>query len=238
MKKHIPSKTNTNKAKLNKRQTGESALLIGMYEAMLEALGPRGWWPGRTRFEICVGAILTQNTAWRNVRSAISNLRGAKRLDPKSMHELETSELAGLIVPSGYYNIKAKRLKNFTTMLADEYGGSLTRLFALPAGELREKLLSVNGIGRETADSIILYAAKKPIFVVDAYTRRIGSRHGLFHDDADYETMRMYFSERLPEDTALFNEYHALLVHVGNRYCNSKPRCEECPLLVFLPESN
>jgi endonuclease III related protein len=212
----------------------ETTLLLEMYEAMLEAFGPRGWWPGRTRFEICVGAILTQNTAWRNVKLAIANLRGAGRLDPKAMHELEPSALAQLIVPSGYYNIKAKRLKNFTTMLADDFGGSLNRLFALSASELRAKLLSVNGIGRETADSITLYAAKKPVFVVDTYTRRIGSRHGLFDKDSDYETMRAYFTDRLPEDTALFNEYHALIVGVGNLYCGSTPRCAECPLRIFI----
>ncbi len=212
----------------------ESALLMAMYEEMLSALGPRGWWPGKTRFEVCVGAILTQNTAWRNVKKAIGNLKAAGVLDPKKMDTLDTGELARLIVPSGYYNIKAKRLKNFTGMLADEFGGSLTKLFRLPAMELRDKLLGVNGIGRETADSIVLYAAGKPMFVVDAYTRRIGSRHGLFPADADYETMRQYFTDRLPEDTQLFNEYHALIVCVGNRYCGTTPACEECPLLRFL----
>jgi len=214
---------------------GEVAYIVEMYQAMLDALGPRGWWPGRTRFEICVGAILTQNTAWRNVTKAISNLRDAKLLDPRAMHEISPEKLAALIVPSGYYNIKAKRLQNFTSMLMDEFGGSLNRLFSLPMMELRGKLLSVNGVGMETADSIILYAAKKPIFVVDAYTRRIGFRHGLFDDEADYETMRMFFTKRLPEDVALFNEYHALIVCVGNRYCSKEPNCGECPLRGYLP---
>ena len=207
--------------------------LMGMYDAMYGALGPRDWWPGRTKFEVCVGAILTQNTAWRNVKRAIANLRAAGSLNPAAIHRLDTGGLARLIVPSGYYNVKAKRLKNFVGMLMEEYEGSLPRLLGLPVSELREKLLSVNGIGRETADSIILYAAGKPIFVVDAYTRRIGGRHGLFPPDSDYETMRAYFTERLPEDAALFNEYHALIVAVGNRYCGREPDCGECPLRIY-----
>jgi endonuclease III related protein len=216
-------------------KTSKPPDLLKIYEAMLEAFGPRDWWPGRTKFEVCVGAILTQNTAWRNVKKAIANLREAGALNPKAMHQLSNEELARLIVPSGYYNVKSKRLKNFIGMLFDDFGGSLPRLFRLPTFELREKLLSVNGIGRETADSMALYAAEKPIFVVDAYTRRIGSRHGLFPADADYETMRTYFTERLPEDVGLFNEYHALLVGVGNRYCGNKPNCDECPLRTCAP---
>ncbi|HOO56863.1 MAG TPA: endonuclease III domain-containing protein [bacterium] len=214
----------------------ETEKLMAMYRSMLDQFGPRGWWPGKTRFEICTGAILTQNTAWRNVRKAINNLKSARALNIKSVHDMETSQLAELIVPSGYYNIKAKRLKYFVEFVYSESGGSLTRLFSLPVMELREKLLSVNGIGKETADSIILYAAKKPIFVVDAYTRRIGSRHGLFPEDSDYDDMRLYFTARLPEDTALFNEYHALIVGVGNAYCGRKPDCENCPLAPFLPD--
>ncbi len=208
-------------------------LPMRMYEAMFEQIGPMGWWPGRTRFEVCVGAILTQNTAWRNVKRAIANLKAARALNPVSMRDMDAAALAELIRPSGYYNVKARRLKNFVSMLFDDFGGSLDKLFALPAPELREKLLTVNGIGMETADSITLYAAKKPVFVADAYTRRIGGRHGLFAPDADYETMRLYFTERLPEDVALFNEYHALIVAVGNRYCGTTPDCGECPLRIF-----
>lgn len=204
--------------------------LMAMYNAMYAALGPRRWWPGRTKFEVCAGAILTQNTAWRNVKKAIARLRDARCLNPAAIHALDTNELARLIVPSGYYNIKAKRLKNFVAMLFDEFGGALPTLLKLPTFELREKLLSVNGIGRETADCIVLYAANKPIFVVDAYTRRVGARHGLFPPDSDYETMRLFFTGRLPEDTALFNEYHALIVAVGNRYCGRNPDCADCPL--------
>lgn len=214
----------------SKKITGETRRLMEMYDAMYAAMGPRGWWPGRTKFEVCVGAILTQNTAWRNVKRAVANLRAAKSLNPESIYRMSHEKLAELIVPSGYYNVKAKRLKNFVSVLVEEYGGSLPRLFRLPVDGLREKLLSVNGIGRETADSIILYSAEKPIFVVDAYTRRIGSRHGLFPEAADYEEMRMYYTERLPEDVRLFNEYHALLVGVGNRWCSRTPDCAECPL--------
>ncbi len=211
----------------------DTELPMRMYEAMYERIGPRGWWPGRTRFEVCVGAILTQNTAWRNVKRAIANLKEARALNPVAIRGMDADSLAELIRPSGYYNVKARRLKNFVDMLFDDFGGSLDRLFALPAPELRVKLLSVNGVGMETADSITLYAAKKPVFVADAYTRRIGGRHGLFSPDADYETMRLYFTRRLPEDVALLNEYHALIVAVGNRYCGTTPHCEDCPLMVF-----
>jgi len=211
----------------------DDGIAMRMYEAMFESISPRGWWPGRTRFEVCVGAILTQNTAWRNVKRAIANLKAARALNPVSMRDMDADALAELIRPSGYYNVKRRRLKNFVSMLFDDFGGSLDRLFALPAPELRVKLLSVNGIGMETADSITLYAAKKPVFVADAYTRRIGGRHGLFSPDADYETMRLYFTRRLPEDVALLNEYHALIVAVGNRHCGTTPDCEECPLKVF-----
>jgi len=214
--------------------------LMKMYDAMYGRLGPRGWWPARTRFEVCVGAILTQNTAWKNVRKAIGNLRSARRLSPAAIYELSHDELAELIVPSGYYNVKAKRLRNFVSMLVEDYGGSLPKLFSLPMEDLREVLLAVNGVGRETADSMILYAAKKPVFVVDAYTRRIGSLHGLFPPDADYETMRMYFTERLPEDAGLFNEYHALIVGVGYHWCRGgrQRNCADCPLRPLLPDND
>lgn len=223
-----------------KTEDGKTAAppLMEMYEAMLAQFGPRGWWPARTKFEVCAGAILTQNTAWRNVKRAIANLRAAKLLSLKKINETPDEELAALIVPAGYYNMKAKRLKNFTGMVADEYGGSLARLFRLPAMQLREQLLEVNGIGFETADSIILYAAEKPVFVCDAYTRRIGARHGLFDSDADYETMRAYFTGRLPVDVQLYNEYHALIVGVGASYCGRTPDCAACPLEPFLLDDN
>ncbi len=217
-----------------KKKAKESKALIEMYEAMLSALGPRGWWPADSKLEVCVGAILTQNTAWRNVKRAIANLSEAGCLSVRALADIPEPELARLIVPSGYYNIKAKRLKNFISLVTDEYGGSLNKLFKLPVGDLRNKLLSVNGVGKETADSIILYAAEKPIFVVDAYTKRIGARHGLFSADSEYEAMREFFTERLPEDVKLYNEYHALIVCVGNRYCGRLPDCAACPLGSFL----
>lgn len=210
-------------------------VLRAMYGAMYDSIGALGWWPGRTRFEVCVGAILTQNTAWRNVKRAIANLRRARVLTPAAMRDIPQHELAQLIVPSGYYNMKAGKLKNFVTMLFDGYGGSLNRLFALDTPALRQVLLAVNGVGPETADSMILYAAKKPVFVIDAYTRRILSRHGLADIGADYEDLRMLFEANLPEDVPLYNEYHALIVFVGHHYCKKTPQCGACPLQRFLP---
>jgi len=201
-----------------------------MYERMFSAFGPRGWWPARTKFEVCAGAILTQNTAWLNVKTAIANLRAEKLLSPAAMKDVDEAHLARLIVPSGYYNQKAKKLKNFIRFLYEGYGGSLDRLFRLDVPEMREALLSVNGIGRETSDSIILYAAKKPIFVIDAYTRRILSRHGLADADADYDVLRAFFENNLPAGEPMFNEFHALIVHTGFLYCKKQPMCGQCPL--------
>ena len=213
-----------------------SKTLISMYDAMYACAGPRGWWPGRTRFEVCVGAILTQNTAWRNVKRAIDNLKRARVLTPQALRDISLADLAQLIVPSGYYNMKAGKLKNFVEFLYHEYGGSLNKLFALDVPDLRARLLGVNGIGPETADSMILYAAHKPIFVIDAYTRRILSRHGLALADAPYDDLRMLFEDNLPADVPLFNEYHALIVFVGHHYCKKTPLCAECPLQGFLPK--
>jgi endonuclease III related protein len=207
--------------------------LMAMYEAMLSRTGPLGWWPGRTRFEVCVGAILTQNTAWRNVKRAIDNLKRARLLAPAAMLDIDEKELARLIVPSGYYNMKAAKLKNFVNFLYEKHGGSLDRLFKQNVPELRAELLGVNGIGRETADSIILYAAGKPIFVIDAYTRRIFSRHGLLDESADYDALRAFFENNLPADVQLFNEYHALIVFTGHHYCKRNPLCDDCPLNKF-----
>lgn len=207
---------------------------MDMYDAMLAAAGPRGWWPARTRFEVCVGAILTQNTAWRSVRRAIDNLRAARMLTPAAMRGIPTSDLAQLIIPSGCYNVKAGKLKNFVNFLYDGYGGSLNRLFRLGVPELRSVLLGVNGIGPETADSIILYAAHKPVFVIDAYTRRILGRHKIAAQDAPYDDLRMFFEKNLPADVPLYNEYHALIVYIGHNYCRRTPLCDACPLQPFL----
>ncbi len=198
---------------------------------MYEALGPQGWWPGETPFEVCVGAILTQNTNWQNVERAIDNLKKRGLLSPQALYELPEGILAELIRPAGYYRVKARRLKNFIRFLVEDFEGDLAKLFALPLEEARQALLKVSGIGPETADSILLYAGEKPTFVIDAYTRRILLRHGLATEDMGYEDLREMFMRHLPEDPALYNEYHALLVAVGKNFCRPQnPRCEDCPL--------
>lgn len=180
--------------------------------------------------EIIVGAILTQNTSWKNVEKAITNLKSAGLLTPEKLKQLDMKELARLIRPAGYYNIKAKRLKNFINWLFNNYHGQLTTLENLDTNTLRSKLLSITGIGKETADSILLYAFERPIFVVDAYTARVLIRHRLIDQDADYEQIRQFFQSHLPEDVQLFNEYHALLVRLGKEFCKPQPKCAGCPL--------
>ena len=201
-----------------------------MYRAMERALGPQGWWPGQTRFEVIVGAILTQNTAWTNVARAIANLRRAHVLSPQALAALPTSRLARLVRSSGYYRTKARRVKRFLRFLQARYRLDLSRMFAEPPSSLRKELLAVPGIGPETADSILLYAGNVPIFVVDAYTRRILQRHGLIRPDATYDAMQALFMGNLPPDASLYNEYHALLVAVGKDFCRPVPHCEDCPL--------
>ena len=202
---------------------------------MYAAFGPQGWWPGRTRFEVIVGAILTQNTAWTNVERAIAELKAAKLLRPDAMHMADVEEIAQRIRSAGYFNVKAKRLKNFTDHLFMNHGGSLDRLFNTDNATLRATLLGLNGIGPETADSISLYAANKPEFVVDAYTKRIFSRHGLIRQDAGYDEVKAVFIDGLPKDVTLFNEYHALIVKTAKEFCKSrKPDCDGCPLKAYL----
>ncbi|MBI2115251.1 MAG: endonuclease III domain-containing protein [candidate division NC10 bacterium] len=207
-----------------------SARLRAMYRAMLRALGPQGWWPGRNRFEVIIGAILTQNTAWTNVARAIGNLRRARVLTPEALAALPAPQLARLIRPSGYYKTKAARVKRFLRFLRARYALNLSRMFARHPSTLREELLAVSGIGPETADSILLYAGGVPVLVVDAYTRRILGRHGLIRPDATYDRVQALFLENLPPETALYNEYHALLVAVGKDFCRPVPRCSGCPL--------
>jgi endonuclease-3 related protein len=201
-----------------------------MYRAMHQALGPQGWWPGQTRFEVIVGAILTQNTSWRNVARAIENLRRAGALTPHALEAIPPARLAQLIRSSGYYNVKVGRVKRFLGFLRDRYGLSVSRMLARRPSSLRRELLAVPGIGPETADSILLYAGGVPIFVVDAYTRRILSRHGLVAPDASYDEMQAFLMGPLPPNAALYNEYHALLVAVGKEHCRPVPRCAGCPL--------
>jgi endonuclease-3 related protein len=210
--------------------------LLRYYEAMSEALGPMHWWPARTPFEVIVGAILTQSTAWSNVERAIANLRAAKMLTPAALVRVSTPRLAMLVRPSGYFRQKAKKLKAFVKFLQAEYGGSLKRMFLTPTAELREKLLAVHGIGPETADSILLYAGNHPVFVVDAYTHRILGRHGITNGKPDYERVRAQIEASIPARPELFNEFHALIVNTGKNWCRkSAPRCAECPLRPFLP---
>jgi endonuclease-3 related protein len=198
------------------------------------------WWPARTPFEVIVGAILTQNTAWQNVEKAIANLRREHLLTPRAIESVSRQRLARLVRPSGYFRQKAKKLKAFVRFLRKEYGGSLARMFKTSTLELRERLLNVHGIGRETADSILLYAGGHPIFVVDAYTHRILGRHGLtpgnLNNKPDYEAVRSLFEINLPPDARLYNEFHALLVNVGKNWCRPRePRCSACPLKSYLP---
>ncbi len=208
-------------------------LLLTVYKHMYDYFGDLDWWPGETRFEIITGAILTQNTAWTNVEKAINNLKNAGILNYQGIKAIEEAELAQLIRPSGYFNQKAKKLKNFICFLENNYAGSLDSLGKGPLKVAREKLLSVNGIGPETADSILLYAFQKPIFVVDAYTRRIFSRHGFFPQKYSYHQIQEFMMKYLPEDVRLFNEYHAQIVYVGKSFCKPKPTCSGCPLEGF-----
>jgi len=201
-----------------------------IYQELYHAYGPRHWWPGETPFEVMVGAILTQNTSWRNVEKAIEGLKKRKVLYPVGIDRLEESSLASLIRSSGYFRIKARRLKAFVTFLLLEYQGDIERMRKEEIGALREKLLLVNGIGPETADSILLYALQKPIFVVDAYTKRILSRHHIVSEKASYDDIQTLFMNHLPRNEKLYNEYHALLVHLGKNVCKKKPACERCPL--------
>ncbi len=209
--------------------------LPGIYELLYGQYGPQGWWPAQTPLEMIVGAILTQSAAWTNVEKAIGNLKSHGALTMAALRETPHDELARLIYPSGYYNVKARKVKAFMDWLADRYGGDLDRLFALDAGPMRQELLSVHGVGEETADSIILYAAHKPVFVIDAYTRRITARLGLAPREDTYAAFQALFMENLPRDEALFNEYHALLVQHGKSVCRKTPACAGCCLGGLCP---
>jgi endonuclease-3 related protein len=216
----------------------ERSTLERYFHTLSGALGPMNWWPAQTQFEVIVGAILTQSTAWVNVEHALANLRREKLLTPASMEQISEARLARLIRPSGYFRQKAKKLRAFLSFLRENYQGSLARMFRTPTSELRKQLLDVHGIGPETADSILLYAGGHPIFVVDAYTHRILGRHGLSSGKPNYAAVQQYFQMNLPADPALYNEFHALLVNVGKNWCRkSVPRCELCPLLPHLPEA-
>lgn len=208
---------------------------LDIYTALFEHYGPQNWWPAETPLEMIVGAVLTQNTNWKNVSRALANLKEANLLELDSLNGLTHEELADYIRPAGYYNLKAKRLKNLLQLIATEYNNDLKQLFDEELEFSRSRLLQVNGIGQETADSILLYAAQQPIFVVDAYTYRVFSRHNLLEEECSYADIQERFMDSLPREVPLFNEYHALIVRVAKQYCKkNNPCCQLCPLEKFL----
>jgi endonuclease III related protein len=238
--------------------------LLGYYRALLSRFGPQNWWPAQSRFEVIVGAYLTQNTNWTNVEKAMANLRRGRALSLAAMRDLPLRRLQALVRPSGYFRQKAKNLKTFIAFLDKKYSGSLDRMFAQPTEKLRAELLALNGVGPETADSILLYGGNHPVFVVDAYTRRILERHGLAGAKTGYEEIRQLMEKTLSSAEAAdllvpqagadprhpvsrmsraartelaqhYNELHALIVRIGNQHCRATPNCEGCPLKIFLP---
>ncbi|HPX42542.1 MAG: endonuclease III domain-containing protein [Candidatus Hydrogenedentes bacterium] len=208
--------------------------LIEIYERLSRHYGPTDWWPGDTPFEIAVGAVLTQNTNWGNVERAIANLKRENLLGPRKILACGDGVLEAALRPSGYFRVKARRLRSFCRYLVERYQGSMKRLAARPLEALRPELLAVDGIGPETADDILLYACEKPVFVVDAYTRRIFSRHGLCAPDIAYEPLRALFEKHLEPDLRLFREYHGLIVYTGKDFCRRTPKCDVCPLGALL----
>jgi len=204
--------------------------LTQIYRRLYRHYGDLHWWPGDTPLEISVGAILTQNTAWTNVEKAIRRLKEARSLCVRALHALSQRRLASLIKPAGYFNVKARRLQNFISFLQGRYSGSLRKMFNQETDRLRLELLSINGTGRETADSILLYAGEKPIFVIDAYTKRILSRHGVMRYEKNYDEFQRLFMQHLPPDVTLYNQYHAMLVNIGKDFCRKRPLCNLCPL--------
>lgn len=208
--------------------------LMAIYRALFAAYGPQGWWPGDSPLEVMIGAVLTQGTAWTNVEKAIANLKRAGPLAYRRLRRLPSRRLAALVRPSGYHRVKAQRLRNLLGFLGARYGGSPARMARDGRSRLREGLLSVNGIGPETADAIMLYAAGHPVFVVDAYTKRMLGRHGFIGPAVGYDEVQRLFHDGLPRNARLFNEYHALIVRVGKERCRkSTPRCTGCPLERF-----
>ncbi|MDD5196697.1 MAG: endonuclease III domain-containing protein [Candidatus Omnitrophota bacterium] len=202
-----------------------------IYRKLYSHFGPQRWWPADTAFEVMVGAILTQNTSWLNVEKAISNLKEHKALEPARLYHLPDKKLAKLIRSAGFYNIKAKRLKDFLNFFINDYGASIKKISKVKITALRKELLAIKGVGPETADSILLYALHKPVFVIDAYTRRVFSRHKFIQEDATYDQAQRLFMINLKKDVKLFNEYHALIVALAKNYClKSAPKCSLCPL--------
>ena len=208
-----------------------SQRLLEIYKHLLDYFGPQNWWPAETKEEIIIGAVLTQNTNWKNVEKAISNLKNNGILSIKEIDKTDISTIAELIKPSGYFNQKAKKLKRLSHFLVKHYDGDADKLKSVPTERLRGELLSINGVGPETADSILLYALERPVFVVDAYSFRLAIRHNLIWEDATYKELQELFTQNLPKDSSLYNEYHALIVQLGKSFCKKKnPICSSCPL--------
>lgn len=213
-----------------------STITQQIYERLLQRLGPQSWWPGESPFEVMVGAVLVQNTAWKNVERAIDNLRDAGLLDPQRLYAVQPQELEELIRPAGYFRVKARRLRSLLEYFVTQYDGSIDAMRSVGLTTLREELLGLHGIGPETADSILLYALELPAVVVDSYTHRIYARHGWVDYATDYHQLQEHVASELPIDVPLYNELHALLVHVGHHYCKrTRPKCESCPLREMLP---
>ncbi len=225
-----------NSAPRRNSSRGREPPLREAHRRLLRRYGPLGWWPAETPLEVCVGAVLTQNTAWTNVEKALVNLRAAGLLgDARAMLALPEARLAALLRPAGYFRVKARRLRALLRWLVERGGGDPAVALRGGTAELREALLRVHGVGRETADSILLYAGGRPVFVVDAYTRRVVGRHGWHDGEADYDELRAFFERRLPRGVPLLNQLHAEIVAVGKDHCRPRPRCEGCPLEGLLP---
>jgi len=214
----------------NKQKKRDESNVFKIYQILYKRYGSQHWWPGDTPFEVIVGAVLTQNTAWQNVEKAIGNLKRENLLSVKKLANVSLAKLSTLIRPSGYYNVKAKRLKAMLNFLTNEYDGDISNVKKKNIRTLRPQLLSVDGVGEETADSILLYGLSKPIFVVDTYTKRIFPRHGFFDVNTPYLNVQKFFMKNLPKSVKIYNEYHALLVRLAKDYCRTKPNCRECPI--------
>jgi endonuclease-3 related protein len=213
-----------------------SQKLQEIYDLLYDYFKEQKWWPGDSPFEIMTGAVLTQNTNWKNVEKAIDNLKNADMLNPFAIDRCPAEKLSELIRPAGYFNVKTKRLKNLIKWFIEDYQGQIENIEGVSTSSLKEDLLNVSGIGPETADSILLYALNRPVFVIDTYTARMAIRHQLVEHDADYFQLQEFFESNLTEDTQLFNEYHALIVCLGKQFCKPKPKCDKCPLNI-LPHS-
>ena len=215
---------------INGRACPKGSFINGVYGKLYHHFGPQHWWPARTPLEVIVGAILTQNTNWGNVEKALVNLRNKKALSAKALYRLSHKNLSELIRPAGYFNVKAARIKNFLDYFFKKYDGQIALMKEMGVSVLRAELLSVNGIGPETADSILLYALGKRSFVSDAYTKRFLVRHNMVDSNGDYHTIKALFENSLPRKASLYNEYHALIVQLGKVYCKTRPDCEHCPV--------